>query len=284
MPPTKKKHPVSDASSFGDYLHLLFSHQGGRRAAFLRYTFYLYIGCVVFFGGLYYGFFRQNPAAFAFTADILSAQATTFKLAARRDSVTAELQIRFLQTLVDSLEPYPREKALALASRPTLAGNEAVIKFGSREYAISQSVHDSGAGAAESPGLFEVRQDAAVLTILELPSGKLDVTPKTAGELQEQARQLVSYLREQLSRSHELVMRLPAAVRPSWGFADFIYFSAITQLTVGYGDILPNTTLVRSLVVLQSLLAMVMLVVVINLVVTGNPVAGKDDTPAPGKE
>lgn len=279
MPPTRKKSSGSDASSFAAYLRMLFSRQGGRQAIFLRYTFYIYIGWVFLFGGLYYALFRRNPAAFAFTADILSAQATTFKLAARRDSVTAELQIRYLQTLVDSLEARP--KAMPLTSRPGPTGSQAVIKFGSREYAISRSVHDSGVGAPESPGLIEVSQDAAVLTSLELPTGKLDVTPSTAGELQEQARQLVDYLQEQLTRSHELVMRLPPAVRPSWDYIDFVYFSAITQLTVGYGDILPNTTMVRLLVVVQSLLAVMMLVVVINLVVTGNPVSGKS---APEKE
>ncbi len=272
MPPTKKKRLMSNASSFADYLRMLFIRQGGRQAIFLRYTFYIYISWVFLFGGLYYALFRRNPASFMFTADILSAQATTFKLAARRDSVTAELQIRYLQSLVDSLEAHP--KGTPLTSRPSPTGNQAVIEFGNREYSISRSVHDSGVGAPESPGLIEVRQDAAVLTSLELPSGKLDVTPSTTGELQEQAHQLVDYLREQLTRSNELVMRLPAAKRPSWDYADFVYFSAITQLTVGYGDILPNTTTVRLLVVVQSLLAVMMLVVVINLVVTGNPVSG----------
>jgi hypothetical protein len=276
MPATKKKRLKSNASSFADYLRMLFSRQGGRQAIFLRYTFYIYIGWVFLFGGLYYALFRRNPAAFMFTADILSAQATTFKLAARRDSVTAELQIRYLQTLVDSLEARP--KAMPLTSRLGSTGSQAVIKFGSREYSISRSVHDSGVGAPESPGLIEVRQDAAVLTSLELPSGKLDVTPSTTSELQEQARQMVDYLQEQLTRSHELVMRLPATARPSWDYADFVYFSAITQLTVGYGDILPNTTMVRLLVVVQSLLAVMMLVVVINLVVTGNPVS-RESTP-----
>jgi hypothetical protein len=47
---------------------------------------------------------------------------------------------------------------------------------------------------------------------------------------------------------------------------DFLYFSIITQSTVGYGDILPNRTLIRIFVSLQILWGLVLLVVAINLV------------------
>ena len=35
--------------------------------------------------------------------------------------------------------------------------------------------------------------------------------------------------------------------------SDFLYFSAITITTVGYGDILPNSSYVRSLVMIEAL-------------------------------
>lgn len=261
---------MPDGSSFSDYLRFLLNLRRGRRATFLRYTIYLYLGSVFGFGGLYFALYRRNPATFAFTADILSAQATTFKLAARRDSITAELQIGLLQSLEDSMQQRPGSTPLPSHLSP--GGLEVVVRLGDREYAISRSVPDSGLGAVETPGAIEVRREGfGVLAHLDLPTGKLDVLPQTASELHEQARGLVGFLRDQQSRSHDLVLRLPSLVRPSWGYADFIYFSAITQLTVGYGDILPNTTLVRVLVVLQSLVAVVMLVVVINLVITGQP-------------
>jgi hypothetical protein len=38
-----------------------------------------------------------------------------------------------------------------------------------------------------------------------------------------------------------------------WGYWDFVYFSAMTQATVGYGDIVPNSSLTRSLVTAQVL-------------------------------
>ena len=53
--------------------------------------------------------------------------------------------------------------------------------------------------------------------------------------------------------------------RISGRFGISFYFSAITQFTVGYGDILPNATSVRLVVVLQTFVAALLLVVVLNL-------------------
>lgn len=40
----------------------------------------------------------------------------------------------------------------------------------------------------------------------------------------------------------------------AWGFPEFLYFSTIVQATIGFGDIVPNSRLVRMTVVLQSVL------------------------------
>jgi len=45
----------------------------------------------------------------------------------------------------------------------------------------------------------------------------------------------------------------------SYPFWDFLYFSAVTITTLGYGDILPNTTLIRSVIMVESLLGVILL-------------------------
>lgn len=273
---------MPEPDSFSEFLRFLVRRQRGRPARFLRYTIYIYLSSVFLFAGLYFLLFRRNPATFAFTADILSAQATTLKLQTRKDSVTVELQIDLLEALADTLARLPA--AAPLEHRTGTSGDETTLRVAGHDYSVHASVRDSAlAGAVESPGEIQVREVGGALAArIELPAGKLDLTPSTAGQLHEQVAKLIAFLREQLERSHDLVMRLPTVVRPNWGYVDFVYFSAITQLTVGYGDILPNTTLVRVLVIVQSLVAVLILVLVINLVAAGvhHPHTGEPPPPA----
>ena len=44
-----------------------------------------------------------------------------------------------------------------------------------------------------------------------------------------------------------------------YSFFDFLYFSAVTITTLGYGDILPNTTYIRLLVMVETLLGIIII-------------------------
>jgi voltage-gated potassium channel len=45
---------------------------------------------------------------------------------------------------------------------------------------------------------------------------------------------------------------------------DFLYFSAVTITTLGYGDILPNSSLVRGLVMIETIIGMIILAISIS--------------------
>ena len=64
-----------------------------------------------------------------------------------------------------------------------------------------------------------------------------------------------------------------AAGEHVWSYLDFLYFSAITAWTVGYGDILPNRTAVRLVVVSQVLASAFIAVVLINVAWKGRKAA-----------
>lgn len=54
----------------------------------------------------------------------------------------------------------------------------------------------------------------------------------------------------------------------SLNIADFIYYSLITMATLGFGDIVPNSTIIRILVTAEVLIGFFIAVVAINIVVT----------------
>jgi hypothetical protein len=49
-----------------------------------------------------------------------------------------------------------------------------------------------------------------------------------------------------------------------WGTLDFVYFSVITQATIGYGDIIPNSHVTRMVVMAQVLVSVALLTVVLT--------------------
>ena len=51
-----------------------------------------------------------------------------------------------------------------------------------------------------------------------------------------------------------------------WTFTDFLYFSTIIQSTVGLGDIQPNSTKVRAVVILQIMIGYLILIVILNII------------------
>lgn len=53
-----------------------------------------------------------------------------------------------------------------------------------------------------------------------------------------------------------------------WTFWDFVYFSTITQTTVGYGDILPNSTTIRMIVTIQISFGYTLLILVLNMLLS----------------
>jgi hypothetical protein len=68
---------------------------------------------------------------------------------------------------------------------------------------------------------------------------------------------------ERLRKRSKLVSVSPVR---SWSYLDFLYFSTVTQTTLGYGDILPNSTTVRMVVTIQIVVGLAVLGVLINIV------------------
>jgi len=81
----------------------------------------------------------------------------------------------------------------------------------------------------------------------------------------------VQYIAEHLDHLRSMLRTLIDQRRqlesgsPPWTAFDFLYFSLITQTTVGHSDMLPNCTNVRKLVITQVVLGLTLLALIINL-------------------
>ncbi len=73
-------------------------------------------------------------------------------------------------------------------------------------------------------------------------------------------------LRYSLTMLDDSLSRVHAVVGQSYEYPllDFLYFSAVTITTLGYGDILPNSPLVRSLVMTEALVGLVIVGVFVS--------------------
>jgi hypothetical protein len=234
-----------------------------RRSFMLRAVFALYLISILVFAGIYYRVFRTDPKSFAFNADIRLTQSESV-------SHIASAEIAQLTKRVPCLI----EMQHAMASKESFDSTSDVVTFPKSEFIFSKNYSFQFTDDTRKP-----HDKARTLTI-----AAFDIYHELVFEcnvpfipiLSEEAR--IAHYREyaidflsdiqRTVQTRESQLATLASPNPDvWTFWDFLYFSTITQSTVGYGDILPNCTLVRMLVTLQLVVSSLLLIVVLNSVV-----------------
>jgi uncharacterized membrane protein len=90
--------------------------------------------------------------------------------------------------------------------------------------------------------------------------------PKTADRWLPHLPKFAAEIDQLKEESANRLKSLTTATPDIWSYWDFVYFSTIVQTTVGFGDILPNSTAVRLVVTSQILIGYALLIVVLNIV------------------
>lgn len=232
-------------------------------------VFALYLLMDIGFGWLYYSLYQGNPARFLFADQVASAQRASYRRSLMAEVATTRDQSNALKTFVASLPA--NDADVSFRYFPLLGGTSDVL-YEIRGPGGRLRLDDLG-GCRPSdrmpcpPGSVAQITDTAGVTVAEVPV--------TAGSLPRMttvatARQALASLGVDLgSRVAQLQSELAdesELTRHSWRFVDFLYFSTITQMTVGYGDMVPNSSEVRFAVMLQLVVSVGLLIVVLNLV------------------
>jgi hypothetical protein len=222
------------------------------RNLWIASCFGLYLLLILVFAIIYYSLYRRRPQRFFFTAGVQESQLITYTsaLRSRIENLAAENEA-LLQV---------EERVAKGATLTTLAAQNWSGKLQSgREFTIYfPKPPAEGTTPVPLMGLRDaVGKDLAQVA---LPTG-------WPWQRWDEAAVRRRFKNEGIAAV--LQRRLQASTLSSdhlWSYWDFVYFSAVCQTTLGFGDILPNATGVRLMVVLQIVLGYADLVVLLNIV------------------
>lgn len=235
--------------------------------------FVLYLATILAFGFLYRSIHNRSPQSFAFQSDILDTKNAELRGQTLHDIQATELvlnEFKQLQTTLASTTQVPK-------ANDSHYGWESFSFFVDKyEFMFDISPFpqvDDGTTRnmiyVLMPGKVErwgPTKEGLVDEPIELSNRYKK--PYQIEAYQEMTRTLIAQFQDRLKQKQEYLHNLANNAPDYWSYWDFVYFSAITQTTVGYGDILPNSTLVRLVVTVQILLSMFILIVALNMAST----------------
>ena len=233
----------------------------GNRNVWLLACFSVYLISIFAFAILYYRLYRKNTTLFLFSRDILNSQRGAFAVTANRSIDQLELEIEALRHLYNQL--------CEGADFHALRDHKTVGHLPSGHgYVISERkevIYGTPGDAPETVTYYDLEiQGPEKTTIRTIGLGgqlyrwERGWDARVGGELRTRERTVDDYRRR--------LGTLQSDSPEIWSFWDFVYFSAISQTTVGYGDILPNSTTVRILIVVQILIGYAIIVVLLNMI------------------
>jgi hypothetical protein len=232
-------------------------------------VFAVYVALLFLFATVYLLIHRCRPDSFAFNADVLRSQDTTFRSMRAKESERNRPWISALESMQVDMEK----------SQPTITSTRdpygSILRSGGG-YEVSfvrRRPYQSPAMAKRKmrppPPWKELSlrkpDDGDELASITFPDS--EKVPQNVEQFTELLIRVLNDLRADAD-AHLDVATSPVSSPEMWSFWDFLYFSTITQSTVGYGDILPNSTLVRMVVALQVLFGCAIVVLFINLAVS----------------
>jgi hypothetical protein len=235
------------------------------RSGKLVATFLSFLLIQFTFAALYFWRYKQRPEDFVFGADILKGQSVNV----RRSS---EESIAQLTTIVETLREAMSE--LDRGAAPVVTNGDASLTLPSGRRCVVVFMSGPPAGGPAGSRFTLVNTDGVEFLDADPTEKSFRGWLESAMWLDSAAKwrpvvsRLLNEYEMQLTATSRRLESL-ASPRPDvWSFWDFLYFSTIVQTTVGFGDILPNSTVIRMLVVIQILLGYTLLVVVLNIVMS----------------
>lgn len=225
------------------------------------------VALIVFFGAVHYTLFLANPNLYSFSNSIkegklLEDYAGDYLQALDRSKALYILALAHAS--VDKVIVAQQKKVYFVnPSKPQIESDEGfvvlkganAIRFRQDQHTGARSVHFSE-WIDVRLGKFSFSMGGDAIGALVIPSSRAAYgmhIAHSSEEMRLELERLIDAVREEREQSLVKVRGL-IEERPEWNVFDFIYFATVTFTTLGYGDILPNSTLTRVFVMLNSIL------------------------------
>lgn len=223
-----------------------------------------YVLNMLIFAAIYNILFRGNASNFSFNSNVQNTQVALVKSSATYELKKLRLQLDAYKQLKLALDEQVDISGISAIEKPfiinkdgyrfvfTTISVETRSRWGgspSRYYILTVTIHNNNQ---------KIDFDTIDIYYYHIfKSSKEIIQDHVANSIKN--RQLY------INKTQNIFLSLESSNPKAWGFWDFFYFSVVTQVTLGYGDILPNSFSIRMLVSMQIILGLSIPVVVFSL-------------------
>jgi len=231
-----------------------------------------YLAAILFFACIYHSIYRRHKRSFLFNRDIEKMHRRLLRMLNRKTHVIVErkeeskrarleAEVNLLRYCLAEIEikkdPVPLEREAIREGFIITPKYRLHVDLESQKDLVNPNADDI---LSTSLTIYEGERIVARVTRDGHPNRFTNNLASQAEIIRVFIEDYETALKPEDSKIHRI------SSRDIWSFWDFLYFSTITQTTVGYGDILPNRTIVRVFVVLQILIGLSLIGIAINLI------------------
>jgi hypothetical protein len=229
------------------------------RNLWLLTCFTIYAVFFFVFAGIYYSIFKANPRSFLFNSDMTRSKASAFtapvddEISKETASINAYREFLICPSRIRNYESSEGK------------GRELIFVIRMHSVSIRAIKHGSDPLKGSYSWTIGLGNNSEIFESLDLNAMAHYLSQsENLEEFHRFMNLQISRLEVDLVRSQSRLEELQSHTTQIWSYWDFFYFSVITQTTVGYGDILPNSTTVRMTVTTQLIIGLIILTFLIS--------------------